>query len=152
MSKGRAKNISDDDIAEIVAILDGWSGKLSWDLLIAAIERRNGNRYARQSLDKHVRIKDAFVQRKKALAGTDGEARTVSSPELQAALDRIQRLVAENDRLTHENNSLLEQFVRWAYNASHFGVGQEKLNKALPSVSRGQTKTKPALVKHTSRN
>jgi hypothetical protein len=151
MSRVRAKNIGDDDIAEIVSILDGWSGKLGWDLLITAIERRNGNSYSRQALDKHVRIKQAFVQRKKALAGTDGESRKVSSPELQAALDRIQRLAAANDRLTKENNSLLEQFVRWAYNASHFGVGQEKLNKALPPVSRGQTDKKPALAKSTSK-
>lgn len=151
MSRVRAKNIGDDDIAEIVSILDGWTGKLGWDQLIDAIKRRNGNCYSRQALDKHERIKQAFVQRKKALSGTDGVARQVSSPELQAALDRIQRLTAENERLTKENTSLLEQYVRWAYNASLFGVGQEKLNNALAPVRRGQTDKKPALVKSAAK-
>lgn len=151
MSRARAKNIGDTDIAEIVSILDGWSGKLGWDLLIDAIERRHGNRYSRQALDKHVRIKQAFVQRKKALSGTDGAARKVSSPELQTSLDRIQRLTAENERLAKENTSLLEQFVRWAYNASLWGVGQDKLNKPLPPVERNQTNKKPAAVKSTAK-
>jgi hypothetical protein len=151
MSRARAKNISDDDIAAIVSILDGWSGKLGWDLLIAAIERRNGSSYSRQALDKHERIKQAFVQRKKALAGNDGAARVVGSPELRAASERIQRLTAENARLIKENNSLLEQFVRWAYNANIAGLGIELLNAALPSVDRNQSDKKPSLVKSSAK-
>jgi hypothetical protein len=147
MSRTRAKNIGDEDISAIVSILDGWSGKLGWDLLIAAIQRRNGNRYTRQALDKHERIKQAFVLRKQALAGKDGLARKVGSPELQAALDRIQRLVAENARLTRENELLLEQFVRWAYNSNIAGMSLERLNKALPAVDRNQSDKRLALVK-----
>ena len=32
-------------------------------------------------------------------------------------MERIDRLKAENERLKNENNSLLEQSARWAYNA-----------------------------------
>lgn len=151
MSRIRAKNIGEDDIAQIVAILDGWTGKLGWDLLIDVIERRNGNRYSRQALDKHERIKQAFVLRKQTLSETDGTARKVSSPELQAALDRVQRLSAENVRLTKENEALLEQFVRWAYNASVAGVGQVTLNRLLPDVDRNQSDKKPAAPKSRPR-
>lgn len=153
MKRVRAKNIADADIAEIVSILDGWSGKLGWDLLIDAIEHRHGHRYSRQALDKHERIKQAFVQRKKALSGTDGEARKVSSPELQMALERIQRVTAENERLTKENTSLLEQFVRWAYNASLWNVGQDKLNQPLPRLTASRQRRSLRLLnpKQTNR-
>jgi len=151
MNRTRAKNIGDGDISEIVSILDGWSGKLSWDLLIAAIEKRNGNSYSRQALDKHERIKQAFVQRKQALSGVVGEKRMPGSPEAQAAMERIQRLTAENERLNRENSSLLEQFVRWAYNASLFGISQDKLNNPLPPVNRNQTNRKVSLVANKSK-
>jgi len=151
MKRVRAKNIGDGDIGEIVSILDGWSGKLSWDLLISAIEKRNGNSYSRQALDKHERIKQAFVQRKKALSGAVGEKRKSGPPEAQAAMERIQRLTAENERLNRENTSLLEQFVRWAYNASLFGIGQDKLNNPLPPVNRNQTNRKASLATNKSK-
>ncbi|NQB78276.1 hypothetical protein DZ919_032310, partial [Pseudomonas aeruginosa] len=60
MTKGRAKNLNDDAIGVIVAILDGWSGKLTWDLLIDMIERRLFVRYTRQALDKRARVKVAY--------------------------------------------------------------------------------------------
>jgi len=39
-SWSRARNLSDLDIKEIVDILDGWEGKLSWDLLVESINKR----------------------------------------------------------------------------------------------------------------
>lgn len=137
----RAKNLSDDDIAKIVEVLDGWSGKLSWDLLIEAIEKRLFARYTRQALHKHARIKDAFAHRKSELArGGSRPRKAASSPELQLALDRIERLTAENSRLEAENNRLLEQFVRWAYNAHLRKLDETFLNQPLPPVNRQQTR------------
>ncbi len=61
-------------------------------------------------------IRDAFDNRKSALR--NGTSRKqVKSVELQKALERIERLDAENQRLKNENEALLSQFVRWAYNA-----------------------------------
>lgn len=140
MAQKRSRNLGDAEIKQIVEILDGWSGKLSWDLLIDAIELRMFNRYARQALYKHERIRHAFDIRKKELSGNGGEVHRVESPQLQIALDRIARLEAENRRLESENNQLLEQFARWAYNAHTRGLDHDFLNRALPSVNRGQTK------------
>lgn len=94
----------------------------------------------RQALYKHERIRHAFDIRKKELLGNGGEVRKVESPQLQIALDRIARLEAENRRIESENNQLLEQFARWAYNAHTRGLDHVFLNRALPSVNRGQTK------------
>lgn len=44
--------------------------------------------------------------------------------------------IAENARLESENQRLLEQFARWAYNAHTQGIPEEILNRALPKVHR----------------
>ena len=138
--KKRSKNIGDDEIKQIVEILDGWSGKLSWELLIDAIELRMFSRYTRQGLYKHERIRNAFELKKNEGAEGGKDVKRASSPQLQIALDRIVRLESENRRLESENNQLLEQFARWAYNAHTRGLDHEFLNRPLPSVNRGQTK------------
>lgn len=139
----RAKNLSDEDVAKIVEILDGWSGTLRWELLVDAVERRLFARYTRQALNNHKRIKVAFSNRKSELARSDTTpTKSVSSPELQLALDRNDRLSSENKRLKDENTGLLEQFVRWAYNAHLRGLDEEYLNRPLPRINRGQTKVR----------
>lgn len=140
MAKKRSPNLGDAEIRTIVEILDGWSGKLTWELLIDAIEMRIFNRYTRQTLYKHERIRHAFDLNKNNQSGEGGDARQVASPQLQAALDRISRLEAENRRIESENNQLLEQFARWAYNAHTRGLDHDFLNRPLPPINRGQTK------------
>lgn len=144
----RAKNLLDTDIAAIVGILDGWSDKLSWDLLLESIELRLHQKYTRQALSKHKRILQAFQRRKVAIAeaGT-APPKKPSSPELEVALQRIARLEAENSRLEMERKNLLEQFALWAYNAHSNGLGIEILNKALPVPNREQTKRKLRAVR-----
>lgn len=132
-------NLGDNSIKQIVEILDGWSGKLTWVLLIDAIELRMCNRYTRQALYKHERIRHAFDSQKKNLSGTTNNVKRVASPELQVALERIARLESENKRLESENEHLLEQFVCWAYNAHVRGLDKEYLNQPLPPVNRGRT-------------
>jgi len=105
--------------------------------LIEAIERRTRVRYTRQALHRHARIRSAFSSRKKALAGARQKVGPVAdSPELAAALQRVERLQGENARLTAENQNLLAQFARWAYNAHSKGLDQNFLNQPLPGVDR----------------
>lgn len=144
-TKGRrGKNLADQDIAAIVGILDGWRGKLTWEMLLDAVQSRMLGSYTRQALNNHVRIAEAFRDRKLALAEELGKAprkRLANlSPELQAALERIERLEAQNTRLQKENDRLLEQFARWAYNAETKGLDKAFLSRPLPSVNREPTK------------
>lgn len=133
------KRLRDRDIEQICSILDGWSGKLTWDFLIEAIKNRLAHQFTRQALDRHERIKLAFETRKRALKnGTvKPEVQTV---EMQKATQRIERLQAENERLKAENNQLLAQFARWAYNAYAKGLTEEHLNRPLPGIDRDRTK------------
>jgi hypothetical protein len=134
--------LDDQDIAAIVAILDGWSGVLTWNGLIDVVDRRLFARYTRQALHRHERVRQAFSMRKAAMAdgsrGDDAGAPSFS-PELDAAMMRISRLEKENARLANENDRLLEQFIRWAYNAHTRGLDQHFLNRSLPRVDRDLT-------------
>ena len=131
------KHLTDRKIEVIVEVLDGWSGKLTWDRLIETIQPRVGE-YTRQALNNHTRIKSAFDQRKKTLRVARGfDEKPV---ELQKALQRIYKLEAANQRISRENDQLLEQFVRWAYNAANKGMSEDQLNTALPEIDRERTK------------
>jgi hypothetical protein len=103
---GRSKNLTSSVVEQIISILDGWSGSLTWDLLIAAVFRRVRSTYTRQALYKHERIRCAFALRKQALRISPARKKS-ASPELQVAADRIARLEGENERLRMENDRLL---------------------------------------------
>ena len=150
MTRVREKNLDDSVVATIVEVLDGWNGRLTWEALIETVERREGLRYTRQALHRHERIRLAFTVRKKALSGQSAESRVVASPELQVALERIARLEAENQRLAAENNALLEQFARWAYNAQTRNLTEDFLNHPLPAVDRQRSKPLHAVTKRTA--
>ncbi|MFA7170915.1 MAG: hypothetical protein WC180_02895 [Candidatus Paceibacterota bacterium] len=142
MIKNRAKNITDKNIEDIVGILDGWKGKLSWKLLIDAIYQRFQLKYTRQTLNKHERIKTAFRLRKNSLRdelGEDGCRQVLTQAEGQMYKDRCSRLEVENTRLKEENRQLLEQYVVWAYNARTRGCDLDCLSRPLPRVDRDQT-------------
>ena len=111
------------------------------NLLIDAVYKCLHCKYTRQTLHKHKRIKIAFEVRKKNLQ--TGEPRVRGSIELQKALERISRLEAENQRISAENDRLLEQFARWAFNAYVHNISEAKLNQPLPDIDRRQT---PVLV------
>ena len=145
----RGKNLTDVAIEQIVRLLDGWEGKLTWEALIDAIVTRLHCKYTRQALHKHERIRAAYALRKESLGGQKDAAVSRGSGPLADAMARIARLEAENQRLEAENQRLLEQFVVWAYNAHTRGLDKEFLSQRLPRVNRGQTET-PKLAKTTA--
>lgn len=153
MAKRRAKNLNDADIETAVEILDGWTGKLTWDALIDAIENRTRARYTRQALHNHQRIKTAFQLSKERVSGTEknkeDQPRKLSSAEVQVLQQRYARLEAENARLKAENEHLLEQFVVWAYNAHTRNLDKNFLSQPLPGVNRDPTVKPEKAVRST---
>ena len=135
-----AVHLSDNDIETIVKIIDGWSSseKLTWGNLILVAQMRLFRKYSRQALSRHERIKRAYTLKKQFLSTGSNSKTEFKSVELQKAMERIDRLKAENERLKDENNSLLEQFARWAYNAHTRGLDEAFLNRALMPVDRGR--------------
>lgn len=132
-----AKHLSDSDIERICQIIDSWTErKFSWNALVVEVSRQLGISAVRQTLQSHVRIKDAYDLRKKNPVSKSGVQRRTSLT-FAKALDRIDTLEAENLRLRQENERLLEQFLVWQFNARNKGMSKEDLSKARPPIDRG---------------
>lgn len=135
-----AKHLTDKDIERVVEILDGWHDKLTWEALCDACAPVIGTKPARQTLLKFSRITIAYNTCKTRLK----ESTPPNTPSsMRVAVERINRLEQENERLKWENAGLLQQFVVWQYNAYAHGLNDHLLNRPLPSIDRGQTDKNP---------
>ena len=141
MRKPRAPRLTKDRFAAVLDILDGWRGKLTWELLLAAVEASTGHRYSRFTFAEYPEIASAFSLRKETLRGTLPRTRAEPRDErVRAALARADRYEAKASRLEAENQLLLEQFVTWAINAERRGVTLDMLNAPLPKPPRSRSK------------
>jgi len=133
-----AKHLSKRNIESIVNHILGWGDeKITWDMVLDEIEPLIGFRPARQTLYANSHIRDAFKSRKIGIRQRGQDKPRPSN--LNVAADRIAFLRAENDMLKQKNSALLEQFVRWQYNAYKYGVTEVKLNEPLPMIDRERT-------------
>lgn len=140
----REKNIDEAVIQDVLQILDGWQGKLTWELLIEAVAKRTGRIYTRQAFHKHRQINTAFKACKNNLRRSrplfKRSSKSLTSDEVGVLMDRCARLEAENIRLRSENERLLLQFAVWSYNAHVRGLSEEYLNRPLQNIDREVTK------------
>jgi hypothetical protein len=141
MKKNRAPDLTDERIAIVLETLDTWKGKLTWDLLLNAVEKSTGHRYSRFTFAEYPEIANAFSLKKDTLRGTLPRARGEPRDErVRAALAQAERYKAKAERLEAENQLLTEQFVTWALNAERKGVTMDMLNAPLPKPARDRTK------------
>ncbi|MBU3625859.1 hypothetical protein ICN48_06380 [Polynucleobacter sp. JS-Safj-400b-B2] len=130
----RSKNIDDVIGEKILTILDGWAGKLTWDLLISAIEKRTLQRYTRQALYAHRRIRAAYEIAKARLPLKVAGNKKLYSFEEVIESERNQLLKAENVRLKSEIQEWQERYNRWVYNAYIKGVSEDLLDAPLSKI------------------
>lgn len=141
MRKQRAPDLTQEVLHSVLDSLDGWSGKLTWDLLLEEVERLTGHRYSRFTFADYPQIADAFSLKKEVLRGRAAEPPSTPRDErVRTALEQAARYKAKCLRLEQENQLLLEQFVTWAINAERKGVTMSMLNAPLPKPHRGQSK------------
>ncbi len=133
-----AKHLKQADIDAIVDIIRGWpTDKISWEGICVASAKVIGKTPTRQTLNAHAAIKDAYAAKKNGLQ-VHGP-RTAMPSSLAVAAQRIARLQTENDELRLRNDALLEQFVKWLYNAYKHGLKEHQLNAELPRIDRERT-------------
>lgn len=134
-----APKLTDKDIEKAVLLLDGWSGKLTWDRYLAVLAVEIGHTYTKVAMLRQPRIKAAWdlakdrVHESAPRGGYGNVAMSLSA-------ERICELERRVERLTFENNQLLEQFVRWAHNATRRGLSLTDLDKPLPIAEKKATK------------
>jgi hypothetical protein len=133
-----AKHLNQSDIAAIVDIIRGWpTEKISWDGIVEASAKVIGKAPTRQTLNAHGAIKGAYTAKKRGLKVN--APRTAMPSSLAVAAQRIARLQTENEELRMRNDALLEQFVKWQYNAYKHGLNERQLNAELPRIDRERT-------------
>lgn len=72
MKKTRAPDLTEERIQVVIDILDGWKGKLTWDLLLDAVQKSTGFRYSRFTFADYPEIANAFSLKKDTLRGKVG--------------------------------------------------------------------------------
>lgn len=133
--KRRAPNLKQGDVQLVLGIIDGWvAPPLTWKALISRVAAVLHVTYVRQALHRYPEIACAFSRRRGELAVAKPQRQATG--ELMTALERIERLEAENRRLKDQNDALLERFVTWAYNANLFGLDEARLDQPLPPAAR----------------
>lgn len=141
MKKLRAPDLTNERLQTVIDILDGWSGKLTWDLLLDAVQQTTGIRYSRFTFAEYPQVANAFALKKESLRGTwKAPPSEPRDEKVRAALEQVERYKSKIQRLEQENQLLLEQFVTWAHNAERKGVTIMMLNAPLPKPPRDRSK------------
>jgi len=78
-----------EDVQEVCGILDGWTGKLTWEFLIEELLRRWRRGYTRQALDRHSRSKLAFIAAKSRLRSSPVNLKRQGPVELGLAREPV---------------------------------------------------------------
>lgn len=102
---------------------------MTWDLFVDAIDINVGGRYARQALDRHVRIKDAYQQAKQRACGVKKHPDQLTAKEMKRRADDYERLKNEVARLEQENQNYAKQFARWVWNLRHMKITEDQLTR-----------------------
>lgn len=134
-----------DNKETILAIIDGWNGKLTYNLLSEKLQAELGLKRppSRHTYIKHDEIKHAFDLKKEELrnkksAAIEEAKLLLDSPEklskmlksldnddatIAELIKRLEKIENENERLHSENTRLsaqidilLERFARWQHN------------------------------------
>ena len=135
MMNKRSPNLTPARIDVILGIIHAWEGRLTWPALVKAITASINCAYTRQALFNQERIRAAYDTYRANFSGAAGPGRPMSA-SLKAAVDRAKRLEIQLEEAKRLESLLLEQFVRWAYNASTRGLTEDFLNQPLPPLNR----------------
>jgi hypothetical protein len=128
------RHLTNHDIQILVDLVDGWDGRLTWDSLCDRARELFGFRPTRQTLNAHLAVKSAFNAKKNYIKMGPAPSRRPSS--LSYAEQRIRKLESEVERHKFENERLIEQFIRWQYNAEKRGITKAILDEQLPVIDR----------------
>lgn len=133
-----AKHLKSKDVEAIINMIRGWpSEKLTWERICDEAAKIINGKPTRQTLNAHAAIKQAYTAKKTTLK-THGP-RTATPSSLVVAAQRIARQQTVIDELKSTNTALMEQFVRWQYNAYKYGLKEHQLNEELPRIDRERT-------------
>lgn len=93
-------SLSSQEVRKIEGLIQGWTTKLTWALLVLRIETDLGIKTTRQTLNTYTSIKTMFQDRKQALRGKPTVVLLKFTKQDVVLAEQVKRLQAENDALT----------------------------------------------------
>ena len=90
-------------IRKIEGLIQGWTTKLTWDLLVQRIETDFGVKTTRQTLNSYTSIKTMYSDKKQQLRGAPSEQLIKFVKSDTEAVIRIQKLESEIASLIRQN-------------------------------------------------
>ena len=137
-----APRLTPEDIDKAVALLKGWTGKLTWEVYLAtlATELKSSHVYTKVAMLKQSRIRaewDRAHVRLRQEANEVGEKSygTSAVATLRRRLDDTRAELTEARQLINE---FTEQFRRWQFNAERYGMKFSQLDAPLPKPARAK--------------
>jgi len=127
----KAPKLSDADIEKAIRLLDAWQGKLTWEMYLKVLSGDLNHKYTKMAMHKHARVMNAWDAAKSRLRESEPGV-SHGNVVIAQAQKRMSELEARVERLTKENQSHLDRFLRWAYNAKGRGMTPEDLDRPLP--------------------
>ncbi|MDE1347643.1 hypothetical protein [Vibrio aestuarianus] len=109
------KSLDTDQQISIQALIRGWEGKLTWDLLVTRIESSLEITTTRQTLDKYLNIKNEYKKRKRFLKIQPiSPSNTVLLSYLQQDIDLAEKVIQLESELkvAKEEVSYLQAFIQ----------------------------------------
>lgn len=109
------KSLDTDQQISIQALIRGWKGKLTWELLVTKIESSLAFTTTRQTLDKYLNIKNEYKTKKDLLRG-----RSISSDDtdlifyLQKDIDLAEKVIQLESELKVAKDEIgyLQAFIQ----------------------------------------
>tara|TARA_R110000823_G_C15947902_1_gene501246 strand:+ start:5054 stop:5446 length:393 start_codon:yes stop_codon:yes gene_type:complete len=127
--------LSETDIKRIETMIRDWrSSKLTWEMVVIACENELGIETTRKTLLTRDVIKTAMRLRKVELKAPSQTPRQFT--DIDRANDRIARLTQRVAELEKAQETLIDQFARWAYNADAHGLNESILSQPVPKPQR----------------
>lgn len=112
-----APKISAKQQRQIEALLKRWTGKLTWEALVAHVELEVGLSTTRQTLSSYVGINACYKERKAVLRGANPALYTKITASEVKLVERIEKLEAEILVLKKNNAEQLRMIERMLANA-----------------------------------
>lgn len=116
-------SLSSKDVRKIEGLIQGWTTKLTWDLLVKRIETDLNIKTTRQTLNTYISIKTTFNDKKQHLRGKPTET-------LLRFTTSDLKLAEQNDKLISENLALNKRVERQQAFISEIAA----ISKTNPSV------------------
>lgn len=129
---GKAPRLTNEKIDIALKVLDGWTGKLTWDRYLAILELDVGHKYTKAALLRHPKFKNSWDKKRWEYQEEDNEGTQYGNKILKTALKKIESLEKEIERLKNDNELLTEKYVVWITNAANKGMTLDELNRPLP--------------------